>query len=148
MFLDQRLRLGSGVSAVVGLVVSLYLTWSKVANTPVLCGPIGDCDTVNSSQYSEFFGIPIALMGVLVYLGILLLLHLESQGKFWIDNGNLVVFGLSLVGTLYSAYLTYIEITVLRAVCPYCVVSAIAITVIMGLSFVRLLKDQREFLNE
>ncbi|MFU8772055.1 MAG: vitamin K epoxide reductase family protein [Anaerolineales bacterium] len=144
MALDGKLRYTSIVLLVIGLLVSLYLTWVKLSNTSVVCGPFGECDTVNSSQYSEIFGIPIAILGALAYLTILLLLFLENRGKFWFENGNFLVFGISLIGTLYSAYLTYIEVAVLRAICPYCVVSAVVITLVMFLSLVRLVKIQQE----
>jgi uncharacterized membrane protein len=117
---------------------STYLTWIKVANTRAFCSGVGDCDAVNSSVYSEVLGIPIALLGVGAYVAIAALLVLEDRLPLLREYGPLAVFGLALTGTLYSAYLTYVELFVIYAVCPYCVVSALLITGIFILSIVRL----------
>lgn len=143
--MKDRLRGFSIVLAGLGLLDSVYLTWVKVANRYALCGPIGDCESVNSSQYSEIYGIPIALLGAGAYLVIALLLLLEARGGFWLEYGPSLVFGLSLAGVLYSAYLTYIEVAVLKAICPYCVVSAIILVLLMVLSLQRVLRDQEEY---
>jgi uncharacterized membrane protein len=127
--------------AILGLLDSLYLSWIKLTHQEALCSNIGDCETVNNSVYSEIGGIPIALLGAGAYLAILAVLLLESRNAFWRDNGVFIVFGLSLVGVLYSGYLTYIEIAVLQAICPFCVVSAVVLVLLLILSVVRLLKE-------
>ncbi|OGO12902.1 MAG: hypothetical protein A2Y53_07305 [Chloroflexi bacterium RBG_16_47_49] len=142
--MGNKLRLFSFILAVVGLTDSLYLSWVKVSGKYALCGPIGDCESVNSSKYSEIAGIPIAFLGVGAYLVILVLLFLESRGNFWMEYSPLLVFGISLAGVLYSAYLTYLEIAVIRAICPYCVVSAIVLIFLLMLSVQRMLRGQGE----
>jgi uncharacterized membrane protein len=122
----------------VGLAVSLYLTYIKVNPASLLCTGVGDCEAVNSSAYSEIRGIPIALLGALAYAAILGTLLLEKRSPFLSEWGPVVIFGMAFAGTLYSAYLTYIEIAVLEKICPYCVTSAVAITAICVLSGVRL----------
>jgi uncharacterized membrane protein len=72
-----------------------------------------------------------------VYLAIALLLALEDRAGALETYGPLAVFGLALTGTLYSAYLTYVELFVLHAVCPYCVVSAVLMTAIFILAVIR-----------
>jgi uncharacterized membrane protein len=124
--------------AFLGFLDSLYLTFVKFSGRYALCGPIGDCESVNSSRYSEIGGVPIALLGMGAYLIMIVLLFLEGRSTFWSENSPLVVFGLSLVGVVYSAYLTYLEIAILRAVCPYCVLSAVILVVLLVLSGVRL----------
>lgn len=128
--------------AATGLVDSLYLTWVKFTGKYALCGPIGDCESVNSSIYSEVYGIPIALLGALAYLIILLLLLLEGNIIFGRENARLAVFGISLVGVIYSIYLTYIEVIVLKAICPYCVLSAIILVILFLLSTVRVTRGE------
>ena len=125
-------------ASLAGLVDSVYLTWIKIADKTAACSNIGDCEAVNNSIYSEIAGIPIALLGAGAYLLIIILLLLESRYPEQVANLQMGVFGLSLVGTLYSAYLTYLEIAVLRAICPFCVVSAIAIFVLLIVSVFRL----------
>lgn len=139
---DHKLRLASIVLAVIGLFDSAYLSYVKLVNSKVFCGGSNQCETVNNSPYSEIAGIPIAYIGLGAFLVIGLLLLLETRDKFWQQNVPLAVFGLSLTGVLYSAYLTYIEIAVLHAICPYCVVSAVVILFIFLISIVRLTTDR------
>jgi len=121
-----------------GFLVSLYLTWIKLTNNTAACAGIGDCDAVNSSRYAEVAGIPIALVGMMGYLaiGCALVAELRWPQANW--SLRLGVFGMALAGTLYSAYLTYVEVAVLHAVCPYCVISAICMVGILILSVLRL----------
>ncbi len=130
-------------SALIGLIDSAYLSWLKFSHNEVLCaGGLGDCYTVNTSPYAEIYGIPIALLGLGAYLAIIFVLLFETRSTFFEENGKLIVFGLSLVGVIYSAYLSYLEEFVIRAWCPYCVLSAIAITVIFVASIMRLTGGQ------
>lgn len=140
---DHNLRIITIILAIIGLADSIYLTAIKVTNTAALCLPgLGDCETVNTSRFSEIFGVPIALLGALAYAVILLVLFLEQKNPFFAANGGLLLFGISLVGVLYSAYLTYVEIAVIRAICPYCVVSAVVLLGIFALSTIRLFRNQ------
>lgn len=140
----DKLWLSSVIVTVIGLVDSLYLSAVKLMNTEVYCGGSANCETVNSSRYSEITGIPIAFLGAAAYLVILALLLLERRGGFWKNYSALIIFGITLAGTLYSVYLTYIEIAVLRAICPYCVISAIAQVVLLVLAILRLLRVEPE----
>lgn len=132
----------SYILALVGLADSIYLTYIKLANATASCAGIGDCESVNSSKYAEIAGIPIALLGAGAYLAILALLFMEKRGDFWKNNAPLGVFGISLVGVLYSAYLTYVEVAILHAICPYCVLSALVLVALLVISVVRLLQDE------
>lgn len=141
---DSRLRSISIVLAGIGLLDSIYLTWIKLANQYAICGPIGDCESVNSSPYAEIAGIPIALFGAGAYLLIIILLFLEQRDGFWSEYGTMLVFGLSLVGVLYSGYLTYLELFVIRAICPYCVLSAVVLVLLLTISILRLVINPGE----
>ena len=142
--MDNRLRISSLVLAFLGMLDSIYLVWVKYSGKYVLCGPIGNCESVNTSQYSEIFGIPIALLGTGAYLLIILILLLEGRTSFWAEYSSMIVFGSSLVGVIYSIYLTYIEVAVIRAICPYCVISAVILVVLLILSTIRLLHSLDE----
>ncbi len=139
-------RLGSAsiLLALIGMLDSIYLIFIKLAPTSPFCMGIGDCETVNTSVYSEFMGIPIAVFGALGYAAILGVLLLEPRLGFFREYARLLVFGMALAGTAYSAYLTYIELAVLHKICPYCVVSAVVMTVIFILSIVRMKDWVRE----
>jgi len=142
------LRWASIFFAFVGLVDSIYLTYIKLTHQLAACSTIGDCESVNSSVYSEIGGIPIAVFGAGAYLVLLFVLLLEDRFSLLKTYGLQILYGVSLIGVLYSAYLTYIEIAVLRAICPYCVVSAIAITLIFVFSIIRLFTDSKDLAPE
>lgn len=141
MINDDKLRITSAVLAVIGLIVSAYLTWAKLTHTPVICGGSSECQTVNDSPFAEIGGIPISLLGMGAYIVILGLLYLESRGDFWAENSKLILFGITLIGVLYSAYLTYLEVAVIYAICPYCVISAVVMLFLFIIAIVRLVQD-------
>jgi uncharacterized membrane protein len=129
----------------IGLIDSIYLIIIKFANNRALClQGVGDCYDVNSSSYSVIFGIPIAILGAGAYLTLLVILFLETRNVFFERNGSILVFGITLAGTLYSIYLTYIEVAVLRAICPFCVISAISMLSLFIISTARLISSSGE----
>jgi uncharacterized membrane protein len=133
------------IVTIIGLVDSLYLLWIKLANDKVYCiQGVGDCWTVNTSKYSMVFGIPVSLFGIIGYALILLVFLLEKRYNLLRTNGLTILFGLTLAGLLYSGYLTYIELFVIMAICPFCVISAVAMIILFVLSVYRLIKNQAE----
>ncbi len=141
---DKTLRLVALAFSILGLVVSLYLLWIKLYPADPFCTGFGDCEAVNASVYSRVRGIPVALFGALAYAGLILLLLLEKKLPILQDWGVYLEFGIAFAGTLYSAYLTYIELFVIHKVCPYCVTSAVAITAVCVLSAIRLRAENRD----
>jgi uncharacterized membrane protein len=112
-------RILLGALAVVGLLISAYLSWVHYAGVaPVCVGGSGGCETVQSSSYATIFGVPVAVVGLVGYSG--LLFSASLRGEVGVYLGLLV----SLVGTLFSAYLTYLELFVIHAICEWCVASA------------------------
>lgn len=137
------LRKATMIAAVIGLIDSIYLLVIKLTDNRTLCiQGVGDCWTVNTSRYSEWMGIPVSVLGILGYLAIIIVLFLETRNQFFNENGIYMLFGFSLLGTLYSIYLTYIEFFVIHAVCPFCIVSALIMLSIFILSIFRLVKIQ------
>lgn len=128
----------SVVLAALGFVDAAYLTWIKLTGGAVACSNVGDCEVVNNSRFAVIGGVPIALLGAGTYLLILVLLGLERSNPAAGETTRMAVFGFSLVGTLYSAYLTYVELAILKAICPYCVASSIILTLLLALSIIRL----------
>jgi uncharacterized membrane protein len=125
-----------------GIGVSGYLTWAHLANQSVVCGQSQGCDIVQQSVYSEIAGIPIALLGLLAYVTLFILTLLRSYSPESLEGYiPLAIFGISLIGVLYSAYLTYLELFVIYAICRWCVSSAVIITVIFLLSLPDLKAD-------
>jgi uncharacterized membrane protein len=125
--------------ALAGMGVSGYLTWAHLAGQAVACGQSGGCDIVQQSVYSEVGGIPVALLGLVAYTALLTLTLVRDRIPADLDSYvPLAIFGISLIGVLYSAYLTYLELYVIYAICRWCVSSAIIMTAIFFLSLVDL----------
>lgn len=140
MISDTFLRRAALVISGIGLLVALYLVFIKYFPTSTFCVGAGGCEVVNTSVYSEIAGVPIAVLGALAYAFVLVVLILESRNELLEQWGPLVVFGVALAGTIYSAYLTYIEVAVLHAICPYCVTSAVAMLLLFAAATMRLRK--------
>jgi uncharacterized membrane protein len=108
--------------AVVGLLISAYLTWVHYAGVaPVCVGGSGGCETVQSSSYATILGVPVAVVGLVGYSGLLLSASLRDEVGIYLG------FLVALVGALFSAYLTYPELFVIHAICEWCVASAAVI---------------------
>ncbi len=124
-----------------GLLDAAYLTWMKISDNLSLCQGFGQCDVVNSSPYAEIYGIPIALIGAIAYAVMLAALAVEARAREprWRMGARYALFILTTTGVLYSAYLTYIEVAVLHAICPFCVISAVILLCMWILAIIRLL---------
>jgi uncharacterized membrane protein len=119
--------------AAAGLFVSLYLVTTHYGDQPIACAGVGDCEAVNSSEYADVGGIPVSLLGVALYGSLALAAFLWSREPY--DDRRMVAFwGLSLSGAGYAAYLTYVELTILHAICVWCVASATILTASLLLS--------------
>jgi uncharacterized membrane protein len=131
----NTLRYGAIITALIGLAVSAYLAEAKLANKDVLCFEgMGDCNIVNTSAYSMWRGIPVAVLGVIGYVVILAIIIIMTKQK---DQSSIIIlacFGVTTFGTLYSLYLTYVELFIIHAVCPWCLTSAIAMFVLFIIS--------------
>ncbi len=130
--------------AVLGILDSLYLSYVKIAHAKPFCAGLGDCETVNTSVYSVFLGIPIAYLGVLMYATLFVLSYWGPRlPEPLATYAPLLVMGIAFGGVLYSAYLTYLELYVIEAICMYCVISATLITLIFLASLWLYWRDQR-----
>jgi uncharacterized membrane protein len=114
------------VLSIAGLGTSGYLTYSHYADEPTVCAGVGSCELVQTSQYSEILGVPVALMGLgfFVVFGALALARL-LRGPDDPDWAQPAAFSLALGGTGFVAYLTYVELFVIDAICPWCVATAV-----------------------
>lgn len=141
--MDKKLYWASVALAVLGALVSIYMTIYKWTDNNTMCLGSGDCAAVNDSAYSEIFGIPVALVGVGGYLAILAVLLLEQYGKNKIfkENGLLAVFALGVGGFGFTLYLVYVEAFILKAWCPFCVASQITMTILFIITIIRLVRQ-------
>jgi uncharacterized membrane protein len=106
-----------------------------------MCLGSGDGSTVNASRYSEVNGIPVALIGVLGYLAILAVHLFENRNRFFAQNSAMMIFGMALTGFLFTFWLIYVEVALLKALCPFCVTSQAAMTIIFIIAVMRLIKQ-------
>jgi uncharacterized membrane protein len=118
------------VLSVIGLGVAVYMTYVETQSVEAFCGPVGDCNAVQSSSYSKLWGIlPVGLLGAAGYVAIFAAWFAGRQNWGWLSTfAPVAVFGMALFGTVFSIYLTYLELFVIYAVCIWCVSSAIIIT--------------------
>lgn len=128
----MRERRGSGsilvIMAVLGIAIAGYLAVTKLSGEVPVCGPLRGCETVNTSEYSEFLSIPVALFGVAYSV-----VALGAAATWWRagDRRTLyLLYGMGLLGLILVAYLTYLELFVIGAVCVWCV--GYAVTVVAG----------------
>lgn len=139
--MDKWLTRGSTALAVLGMLVSIYMTIFKLTDNASMCLGNGGCSVVNSSIYSEVSGIPVAVIGVGGYLVILAVLLIENRDNFFKQNAPIIIFGLALIGFLFTLYLIYVEVALIHALCPFCVTSQITMTVLFILSVTRLVRQ-------
>ncbi len=129
------------VLACLGVLDATYLLVYKLTSINAMCLGNGGCHNVNFSPYSEIGGIPVSAFGILAFLVIAGILLLEPRLEIAKNNGGLAIFGISMAGVAFSAYLTWLELYVIHSVCPFCVTSAVIITSILILAIIRLIKQ-------
>lgn len=125
--------------ALAGIAVAAYLTVVHFNSDTLVCG-LGDCHTVQSSEFATVGPIPVALLGLGMY-AIVLVCHLVAgKQPAWSSTARSIAFAVALAGSVYALYLTWIEVAVIEAICQWCVVSAIltlALTLLLGLALWR-----------
>ncbi|QEC47095.1 vitamin K epoxide reductase family protein [Baekduia soli] len=119
---DRTLRITAVVLAVLGVGIAGYLTYIHYAGIEPVCNIAHGCHKVQTSQYADLAGVPVAVLGLLGYVGILAALVVD--GEF----GRLAAAFFALVGFGFSAYLTYRELFTIDAICQWCIASAILMT--------------------
>jgi uncharacterized membrane protein len=121
--------------ALLGLGVAGYLAYVETQQVAAVCGPVGDCNTVQQSAYARLFGlIPIGVLGLLGYVAMLAAWGVARFGRGALAGlAWLALLAMALFGTFFSIYLTFLEPFVIGATCAWCVTSAIVMTVLLGL---------------
>lgn len=109
----------------VGLGVSGYLAYVETQQVLAICGPVGDCNAVQSSTYAVLLGVPIAVWGLLGYVTLLGLWALQFVSRTRVRQlAARSMLALAAFATAFSIYLTALELFVIRAVCAWCLTSA------------------------
>jgi uncharacterized membrane protein len=133
------------VLSVGGVLVSGYLSVKRFTGGSLACTRWAECDVVNNSVYAKIYGVPVAFIGLAGYLVLMCLAMaaLQTEGA---TQRRLLTLGflLALGGFGFSVYLTTLEIYVIEAICFWCVISAILITLLTLLSGMNLWRVSQE----
>lgn len=121
--------------ALIGVLVAAYLTLYKVGAIGHLACGLGSCERVNTSRWATFLGAPVAAWGLAFY-AVTFIVALAGTSVTWIGRREIsvVLTAMSAAGVAFSAWLTYLELYVIGAVCRYCVVSAVIVVLILLMS--------------
>jgi uncharacterized membrane protein len=127
-----------------GIFIAVYLTLYKLGVIGQLSCSVGSCETVNTSKWAVFLGFPVAAWGVSFYLVVFVVALAGTLPRFeYAPTISWLLAVWSAVGLAFSGWLTYLELAVIQAICIWCVVSAVLVTVIFVLS----IADLREKLS-
>ncbi|MGB9591045.1 MAG: vitamin K epoxide reductase family protein [Candidatus Kryptoniota bacterium] len=118
---------------ILGMLVALYLTYVETLSVKAVCGPVGDCNAVQTSKYARLFGVlPVGLLGLGGYVTMLVAYVIGLTRNDKLGNlAHLALFGMALFGVIFSIYLTYLEPFVIKAVCMWCLSSSVIMTLIL-----------------
>lgn len=138
----MRSRQAIALLALVGCFLALYLWLHAIGvGGPLQCGT-GGCDTVQTSRWAVFLGLPVAFYGVVGYFVILVVALAALRPAALVERKwNVALVGLASVGLLFTVYLTYLELFVIHAICRWCVGSALIITAIWIVALLGLRKE-------
>ncbi len=112
--------------SLIGFLDATYLTIQHYRGMFLDCGPLMDCDVVMTSPFAVIGGIPLALLGALYYLAILILTvaYYDRKHLFLLS----VIANVTILGFLTSLFLFYLQAVVIRAFCFYCLLSTFCAT--------------------
>jgi uncharacterized membrane protein len=119
---DRALRTAGLALAVLGIGVAGYLVYVHYAGIDPVCNIAHGCHKVQASEYAELAGVPVALLGLVGYVMILVALLVRGEAA------RMLAALVALVGFGFSAYLTYRELFTIDAICQWCVASAVLMT--------------------
>ena len=127
----RRARIATVALAATGMAVAAYLTWVHYAGIEPICTGVSDCERVQSSEYAEVGGIPIALIGLVGYAGILAAALVPGRAA------RAAGAYLAFTGAGFSAYLTWVELAQIEAICQWCVVSGLLMAALAVIALLR-----------
>ncbi|MFO7944611.1 MAG: vitamin K epoxide reductase family protein [Anaerolineales bacterium] len=124
------------VLSLAGVCVAGYLSYIEITDTAAICGPVGDCNTVQQSPYAKIGGVfPVGVFGLIGFLSIAGVWLVYRWGPEQYQTWAAYVLGLLTgFGTLFSAYLTFLEPFVIGATCAWCLTSSLIITTQLWIS--------------
>jgi uncharacterized membrane protein len=131
----RELGLAIPALSLLGIVVAGYLAYIESTGAQAVCGPVGDCNTVNQSEYAVLFGVPVGILGLAGYVAIVGAWLMSRRGTgAAADWAKVALLAMAALGTLFSIYLTFLEPFVIGATCAWCLTSAVVMTLVMLLA--------------
>jgi uncharacterized membrane protein len=139
--MHQKWIIVYAVFALIGLADAAYLSMMHFYQADVGCSLISGCDAVLSSEYATIAGIPLAYLGLLYYLSLLVLtgLYYQTDKPVFLK----ALLGINLSGFAFSLWLVYLQAFVIEAFCQFCLISALVTTVLLGIVSFLLYKDKK-----
>ena len=138
-------RMSAALLSLAGLFISAYLYLYKLGRIGSLACGTGGCETVQLSPWSRVAGVEVALIGVLGYAGLLgLSLAALQPGLAGRRLPATLLAALAGIGVLFTAYLTYLELFVIHAICRWCVASGFVILAIFAVALLDLRRLSRD----
>ena len=122
--------------SLIGIAIAGYMSYVEFYQVDAVCGPVGSCNTVQQSSYATLFGvIPIGFLGLLGYLTVIILWLVGiMDSQVWKKRADTALWIVTLLGTLFSIYLTFLEPFVIGATCMWCLTSAVVMTILFLLA--------------
>jgi uncharacterized membrane protein len=107
----------------------------ETSGVEAVCGPVGDCNAVQQSEYASIFGVPIGVLGAIAYISLIIawIVTKVSKGRI-ADIAAFLIAVTAFGGTMFSIYLTFLEPFVIGATCMWCLTSALAIVGLLWFS--------------
>lgn len=130
----NKIRPAIVLLTIVGLAISVYMAYIEITATSAVCGVIGDCNAVQQSDYAFIMGIPVGLIGIIGYLGMLILAILINHKKpSYLKLAERLLTTAIAIAVLFSIYLTTLELAIIGAICAWCLMSALVVLNLMWL---------------
>lgn len=127
---------------VTGMGVAGYLSYIETQSVPAVCGPVGDCNAVQQSRYAKLFDVlPVGVLGLLGYTALLAAWLVRRFMPALEKPASIGFFGMAIFAVIFSLYLTYLEPFVIKAVCLWCLSSAVIATLLLLLGTPRVARS-------
>jgi uncharacterized membrane protein len=128
---DRSLRIGVAAVAAAGLALTAYLLYARESGAQLVC-TTGGCQTVQESRYAEIFGLPVAALGLVTYVWLLLTSWSRTE------LARAAQAAVALAACVFSTYLVYVQLHLINAICELCLVSDGLVAVAAVLALLRL----------
>lgn len=139
--MTRRLEWTIIILSLIGVTDTAYLSYARLADSPLSCSILEGCNTVAASEYSVLFGVPLAYLGFAFYLAIFALgVALLARNTPFV-RVLLLIF--AFAGLVLSSYFFYLQALVIEAFCVYCLISAIISVLLFLVSLLIYRKGER-----